>query len=112
MVWLGAYYNSVTPPVVIKKGSINHERYIDEILPITLKDGRKLIGDEFKFEQDRAAAHSDHHTQAWCKDHFWAFCRNYDDLPNSSDLNLFNYSLWYELCSQINWNKVKNKNIG
>ena len=43
MVWLGACYEDVTCPVIIENGTINHERYIDLILPVALKDGRKWM---------------------------------------------------------------------
>ena len=56
MIWLGLCYNSVTSPVIIEKGSINHQRYIDEILPIAFRDGQKLMGNEFIFQQDGAPA--------------------------------------------------------
>ena len=109
MVWLGACYDGVTRPVIIEKGTINHQRYIDEILPVALQDGRKLMGDEFTFQQDGAPAHTDHHTQTWCKDHFWDFWPKSRWPPNSPDLNPLDYSIWYELCCQMKWDKIKNK---
>lgn len=39
MIWLGVCYNGVTQPVIIENGMINHEHYINEILPLALKDG-------------------------------------------------------------------------
>jgi hypothetical protein len=109
MVWLGACFVGVTRPVIIEKGTIDHQRYINEILPIALKDGTKLMGNEFTFQQDGAPAHTDHHTQTWCKDHFWDFWSKSRWPPNSSDLNLLDYSIWYELCGQMKWDKITNK---
>jgi transposase len=109
MIWLGVCYNGVTRPVIIEKGSINHQRYIDEMLTIALKDGQKLMGHEFIYQQDGAPAHTASHTQAWCKDHFWDFWPKSRWPPNSPDLNPLDYSIWYELCGQMNWNKINNK---
>ena len=50
MIWLGACYNGVTSPVIIENGAINHQRYNDETLPITLIDGQKLMENEFIFQ--------------------------------------------------------------
>jgi transposase len=109
MVWLGACYSGVTRPVIIEEGTINHQQYIRKILPLALQDGQKLMGDEFTFQQDGAPAHKDHHTQTWCKDNFWNFWPSSRWPPNSPDLNPLDYSIWYELCSQMKWEKIKNK---
>ncbi|CAF1247066.1 unnamed protein product [Didymodactylos carnosus] len=87
MVWLDACYDGITRPIIIEQGTINHQRYINDIFPIALKDGRKLMGDQFTFQQDSAPAHKDHHTQAWCKDHFWDFWQASRWPPNSPDFN-------------------------
>jgi hypothetical protein len=55
----------VTRLVPIEEGTINHERYIHEILPIALKDGRKLMGNKFTFQQNSAPAHKDHFYDFW-----------------------------------------------
>ena len=52
-------YNGVTRPVIIEDGAINHQRYTKKILPVALKDGQKLMGEEFAFQQDGAPAHKD-----------------------------------------------------
>ncbi|CAF4597826.1 unnamed protein product, partial [Didymodactylos carnosus] len=57
MVWLRVCYDGVTRPVIIGNGTINHQRYIDEILPVALEDGQKLMGNEFTFQQDGVPAH-------------------------------------------------------
>ena len=50
MVWLGVCYQEVTRPVIIGNGSINTDRYIEEILPIALEDDKKLLGNDFIFQ--------------------------------------------------------------
>jgi hypothetical protein len=109
MVWLGVCYEGVTSPVIIEKGTINHQRYIDEILPVALKYGQKLMGNEFTFQQDGAPAHQAHQTQTWCKNHFWDFWPKSRWPPNSPDINPLDYSIWNELCAQMDWSKVTNK---
>ena len=109
MVWLGVCYDGVTRPVIIENGSINHQRYIDEILPIALKDGQKLMGKQFTYQQDGATAHTDRHTQKWCKDNFWDFWPKSRWPPNSPDLNPLDYSMWQELCLHMNWDRIQNK---
>jgi hypothetical protein len=108
-IWLGVCYEGVTRPVIIEKGTINHQRYIDEILSIALEDGRKLMGNEFTFQQDGATAHTDHHTQKWCEDYFLDLWPASRWPPNSPDLNPLDYSIWNELCGQMNWRKITNK---
>jgi len=109
LVWLGVGYNDVTRPVIIEKGTINHQLYINQMLPLSLKDGQKLMGNEFTFQQDGAPAHKDYHTQTWCTDHFWDFWPKSRWAPNSPDLNPLDYAIWYELCGQIKWDKITNK---
>ena len=57
MVWLGICYEDVTSPVIIEKGTVNHQKYIDKILPVALKCGQRLMGNEFTFQQDGAPVH-------------------------------------------------------
>ncbi|CAF0800872.1 unnamed protein product [Adineta steineri] len=109
MIWLGVCYNGVTRPVIIEKGTIDHRRYIDEILPVAVQDGTKLMGCNFLFQQDGATPHTHHLTQAWCQEKFWKFWPKSRWPPNSPDLNPLDYSIWYELCSQMQWNKVHDK---
>ena len=109
MVWLGVCFNGVTSPFIIEKGTINHKIYIDKILSIALKDGQKLMGNEFIFQQDGAPAHQHHQTQAWCKDHFWDFWPKSRWPPNSPDLNPLDYSIWDEICAHMDWSKINDK---
>ena len=109
MAWLGVCYNGVTRPIIIEDGTINHQRYIKKILPVALKNGQKLMGEEFTFQQDGAPAHKDQHSQIWCKDHFWDFWLKSRWPPNSPDLNPLDYSIWYEMCENMKWDQITNK---
>lgn len=73
MVWLGACSKGVTPLVILKNGTVDHARYITEVLPVALKYGNKVFGDNWTFQQDGARAHTHKLSQQWCRDHFPAF---------------------------------------
>ena len=44
MVWLGACSKGLTPLVILDKGTVNHERYIKEVLPVAFRYGNKVFG--------------------------------------------------------------------
>ena len=37
MVWLGAYSKGLSPLVIFDNGIVDHNRYINEVLPVALK---------------------------------------------------------------------------
>ncbi|CAF4306866.1 unnamed protein product, partial [Rotaria magnacalcarata] len=43
MVWLGVCYEGITRPVIIENGTIDTNRYIADILPVALKDGKQML---------------------------------------------------------------------
>ena len=45
MVWLGVCAEDLTEPVIIEDGTMDAERYINEVLPIALKSGNRMLGD-------------------------------------------------------------------
>ena len=57
MVRLGACSAGLSRLVLLDKGSVNHEVYIEEVLPVALKFGNKALGDYWTFQQDGASAH-------------------------------------------------------
>ena len=59
MVWLGMTWNGFTSLVVLPpKMSFNSDFYIKNVLPIVSRDGKRLIGTNFIFQQDGASCHS------------------------------------------------------
>ena len=58
MVWLGVCAKGFTVPVILEDGTMNAERYIDEILPIALKYGNKMLGSDWTNQQDGARPHT------------------------------------------------------
>jgi hypothetical protein len=43
MVWLGAGSLGLTPLIIPDKGTVDHQRYISEVLQVALKYGGKLL---------------------------------------------------------------------
>jgi hypothetical protein len=66
MVWLGACYKGVTPPVIFQDGTVDHARYIKEVLRVALKHENNVFGDNWTCQQDGARPHIHRLTQEWC----------------------------------------------
>ena len=111
MVWLGVCSKGVSPLVIFEEGTVNHDRYIEEVLPVALEFGNKVFGNRWTFQQDGARPHTHHLTQQWCRDHFPSFIDKDHWPANSPDLNPLDYSIWDELANTIEWEKVTSKRI-
>ncbi|CAF1150751.1 unnamed protein product [Didymodactylos carnosus] len=109
MVWLGVCSKGVTPLVILDTGTVDHVRYIKEVLPVALKYGNKVFGDDWTFQQDNAPAHKDEETQEWCRKHLPSFIPRERWPANSPDLNPLDYCIWDEFVTAIKWNKVTSK---
>ncbi len=44
MVWLGVCSKGVSPLVIFEEGSVDHARYIQEVLSVALKYGNEVFG--------------------------------------------------------------------
>lgn len=51
IVWLGACSKGLTPLIILDEGTMDHRRYIDEILPVALKYGNEGFGDNWTFDR-------------------------------------------------------------
>jgi transposase len=109
MVWLGACSKGLTPLIILDKGTVDHQRYINQVLPVALKYGNKVVGNEWTFQQDGAKPHTHIVTQEWCRENFPSFIGKDRWPPNSPDINPLDYSIWDEFGHQINWAKVQSK---
>ena len=58
MVWLGVCSKGVSPLVILGTESMNHERYIKDVLPVALKYGNKTFRNDWIFQQDNATPHT------------------------------------------------------
>ena len=97
MIWLSVCSKGVSPIVIFDEGTIDHARYIGEVLPVALKYGNDILGTYWTFQQDSAMPHVHHLTQQWCKDNFLSFIDKDHWPPNSPDLNPLDDSIWDEL---------------
>ncbi|CAF3681109.1 unnamed protein product [Rotaria socialis] len=93
MVWLGACADSLTTLVILENGTMDAEVYINEVLPIALECGDKMLGDDCTYQQDGARPHTHNLTQEWCATHFPDFIPETRWPPNSPDLCPLDYSL-------------------
>ncbi|CAF3244156.1 unnamed protein product [Rotaria socialis] len=111
MVWLGVCSKGGTPSVIIDNDSVDHARYIQEVLPVALEYDNKVLGSQWTFQQDDAKPHIHHLTQRWCQHHFSSFIDKNHWPPNSPDLNPLDYSIWDEFAHaiQCQWDKVTSK---
>ena len=63
MVRLGACSKGISPLVIFQKDTVDHFRYIKEVLPVALKYGNKVFGNDWTFQQDGAIPHIHQLTQ-------------------------------------------------
>ena len=101
MVWLAVCSKGVSPLVIFGNESVNHERYIQTVLPVALKYGNQTFGNDWIFQQDNATPHTHKLTQKWCKDNFPAFIDKDHWPPSSPDLNPLDYCIWDEFVGHM-----------
>ena len=109
MVWLGACSKGITPLVIFEEGTLDYDRYIKEVLPVALKYGNKVFGNDWTFQQDNARSHIHHLTEKWCRDHFPLFINKNHCPSNSPDLNPLDYFIWDELTEGMDWIQISTK---
>ena len=105
MVWLVVCSEGVAPLVLFEKGTLNHDRYIKEVLPVALRQ----FGNNWTFQQDNETPHNHQETQDWCFQHFPSFIDKDTWPTNSPDLNPLNYRIRDKFAQAINWDKVTSK---
>jgi len=109
MVWLGVCSKGVSPLVIFEQGTVDHERYIKEVLPVALKYGNHVFGNDWTFQQDGAKPDTHHLTQQWFHDNFPGFIDKDHWPPNSPDINPLDYCIWDEFQKFIDWNRATSK---
>ena len=106
MVWLGACSKGASPLIIFEEGAVGHERYIQEVLPVVLKFGNDMFGDNWTFQQDGRRLHIHQKTEDWCRTHLPCFIDKDHWPPNSPDLNVLDYCIWGEFARAINGDLV------
>ncbi|CAF1595824.1 unnamed protein product [Rotaria magnacalcarata] len=109
MVWLAVCSKSVSPLVIFEDRTVDHDRYIKEVLPVALKFGHHTFGADWTFQQDGAKPHIHAKSQEWREKHFPCFIDKDHWPPSSPDLNPLDYCIWDELTHQVNWDAVTSK---
>ena len=52
--------------MIFDEGSVDQSCYIKNVLPVALKYGNEVFGDNWIFQQDGANPNRHHLTQEWC----------------------------------------------
>ena len=105
MVWLGVCTKGATK-VVVLEGSVNHQSYIKNVLPVARQYGNKYFEGNWTFQQDGARAHTQELSQKYCRDKMPNFISKDRWPPNSPDLNPLDYCIWNEIVTGMRWDRV------
>ncbi|CAF1936013.1 unnamed protein product [Rotaria magnacalcarata] len=109
MVWLAVCFKGVSPLVIFEDGTVDHDQYIKEVLPVALKFGHDTFGADWTSQQDDAKSRIHAKSQEWCAKHFPCFIDKDHGPPSSPDLNPLDYCIWDKLAHQVNWDAVTSK---
>ena len=77
--------------MIFENGTVDHNRYINEVLPVALKYGNSILGNDWTFQQDGVKLHFHEKTQEWCTNNFPSFIDRDHWPPNSLGLNPLDY---------------------
>ena len=61
------------PLLIFEEGTVDHQRYIPEVLPVPLKFVNDMFGNNWTFQQDGGRPHIHPQTEDWCRIHFPSF---------------------------------------
>ena len=109
MVWLAICSEGVATLVLFEKGTLDHHRYIKEVLPVAIRYGNSQFGINRTFQQDNGTPHTHQETQEWCSQYFPSLLVEDAWPANSPDLNPLDYYIWDELAQAINQDNVTSK---
>ena len=91
-----------TPLMVFEEGTLDHHRYIKEVLLVAVRYGNKVFSNYWTFQQDGARTYIHHLTQNWCRNHFSPFIEEDRWASNRPDLNLLDYRTRDKLAKRMN----------
>ena len=106
MVWLAICSEGIASLVRFEKGTVDHHRYIKEVLPVALPYGNSKFGKNWTFQQDNGTSHTHQETQDWRSQRFPSFLDKDTWPANSRDLNPLDYCIWDKFAQTINWSQV------
>ena len=71
IVWLGACSSKgLAPLVILAEGTVDHSRYIKNVLLVALTYENEAFNDKWIFQQDVANPQRHHSTQEWYSNHW------------------------------------------
>ena len=73
IVWFRVCSKGVSPLVIFESNTLDHDRHIKEVLPVALKYGNDMFGDDWPFQQHGTKPHVHEITQEWCAKNFPSF---------------------------------------
>ena len=109
MVWIGVTFSGLTQVVILpQKTTFDSDFYVENVLPIVKRDGIKLIGENFIFQQDGAKPHTSRFTMESIKNLGFLVIAPDKWPPNSPDLNPLDYFFWDEVECHLKTKKCNN----
>lgn len=54
MMWLGVSSKGIMLLVIFDEGTVDHSCYVEKLLPVALKDGTEVFGDNWIFQHGDA----------------------------------------------------------
>ena len=73
MAWFGVCSKGFLPLVIFENETVDHNRYIYEVLPFALKYGNSIFENDWTSQQNGAKPHVHEKTQEWCANNFPSF---------------------------------------
>ena len=70
MAWIAVCSQGGSPLIIFDDGTLDHVRYINEVLPVALQYGNKVFGNPWTFQRDGGSPHIHTKMQQWCADNF------------------------------------------
>ena len=80
--------------MIFESDSLDHDRYIKEVLPVALKYANDMFEDDWTFQQDGARPHIHENSQECCAKNFPSLIDKNHWPPNSPDLNRLDSCVW------------------
>ena len=108
-VWLAVCSEGVPLLILFEKGTLDHHRYIKEVLSVALRYGSGKVENNWTFQQDNRPPHTHQETQEWCYQYLTSFIDKDTCPANSPNLNPRDYCIWDESAQAIKWDKVISK---
>lgn len=110
MVWCGITFNGATELVVLPpKTSFDSDFYIQNVIPLVKREGNRLIGKDFMYQQDGATCHTSEAAINAIREAGISLLGGKKWPPNSPDLSPMDFFFWNEVAKRIPKKKFSNR---